>query len=107
MDPAALLAGAPAALRTAVANLGGKPAPADLRSVIVQLCELRWWTPRELAAVLGRKDTSNLSEKHLSPLVKEGRLERRYPDNLAHPSQAYRAAQPSLLGSDGGGIGER
>jgi ATP-dependent DNA helicase RecG len=107
LDPAALLAGAPAALRTAVANLGGKPAPADLRSVIVQLCELRWWTPRELAAVLGRKDTSNLSEKHLSPLVKEGRLERRYPDNLAHPSQAYRAVQPSLLGSDGGRIGER
>jgi len=34
-----------------------------LRKVIVELCELRWWTPRELAAVLGRKDPAHLSEK--------------------------------------------
>jgi ATP-dependent DNA helicase RecG len=105
-DPEALLEAAPAALRESIASLGGKPTPADLRSVIVQLCELGWWTPKELAAVLGRKDASNLSEKHLSLLVKEGRLERRYADNLAHPMQAYRAVQPSLLGREGGPEGE-
>jgi ATP-dependent DNA helicase RecG len=68
--------------------------------VLVELCELRWWTPRELAAALGRRDAPKLSEKHLSPLVKEGALERRYPENPAHPQQAYRARQRSLLASD-------
>jgi len=95
--PEALTQGLPAPLRGALERLGGRPNAADLRSVIVQLCELRWWTPKELADVLQRRDASHLSEKHLSPLVKEGKLERRYPDNLAHPQQAYRARQSSLL----------
>lgn len=98
----ALLRGLPEPLQADVASLGGKPTPADLRKLLVQLCELRWWTPKELATVLKRKDVAHLSEKHLSPLVKEGKLERRYPDNLAHPNQAYRAVQPSLLGSEQG-----
>jgi ATP-dependent DNA helicase RecG len=98
-----LLSAIPEALQAAVGALGGKPSPTDLRKVIVQLCELRWWTPRELALVLKRKDVSHLSEKHLSPLVKERKLERRYPDNLAHPSQAYQAVQAALLGSEKAG----
>lgn len=95
-----LLRALPEPLQASVASLGGKPTPTDLRNLLVQLCELRWWTPKELAAVLKRKDVAHLSEKHLSPLVKEGRLKRRYPDNLAHPNQAYRAVQASLLGSE-------
>jgi ATP-dependent DNA helicase RecG len=95
-----LLRALPEPLQASVASLGGKPTPTDLRNLLVQLCELRWWTPKELAAVLRRKDAAHLSEKHLSPLVKEGRLKRRYPDNLAHPNQAYRAVQASLLGSE-------
>jgi ATP-dependent DNA helicase RecG len=106
LEVEALLQNAPAPLREAVTALGGKPSPSDLRKVIVQLCELRWWTPKELASVLKRKDVSHLSEKHLSPLVKDSKLERRYPDNLAHPSQAYRAVQPSLLGSEQEGSDE-
>jgi hypothetical protein len=47
--------------------------------------------PKEIAAELGRKDVARLARSHLSPMVKEGVLERRYPDNLAHPQQAYRA----------------
>ncbi len=91
-----LLTGASAGLRAAISALGGKPQPAVLRKVLVEVCELRWWTPRELAVVLGRKDASYLSESHLSVLVKDGLLERRYPDNLAHPQQAYRTRQSSL-----------
>ncbi len=98
-----LLRGVPEPLQAAIASLSGKPTPADLRKLLVQLCELRWWTPRELAVVLSRKDVSHLSEKHLSPLVREGSLQRRYPDNLAHPSQAYRAVQASLLEPEQGG----
>jgi hypothetical protein len=50
--------------------------------------------------VLKRRDAAHLSEKHLTPLVQEGKLERRYPDNPAHPNQAYRARQSSLLKTD-------
>lgn len=38
----------------------------------------------------------HLSEKHLAPLVQQGALDRRYPDTLAHPQQAYRARQAAL-----------
>jgi ATP-dependent DNA helicase RecG len=100
VDVARLLMGASSALRVEIEALGGKPSAVALRRVIVELCELRWWTPKELAAVLDRKDPSHLSEKHLSPLVKDGKLERRYPENLAHPQQAYRARQPPLLRTD-------
>jgi ATP-dependent DNA helicase RecG len=92
---AALLQNLPMGLVAAVDTVGGKPSPAELRKVLVELCEVRWWTPRELAVVLKRKNAAFLSEKHLSPLVKEGKLERRYPDT--HPNQAYRARQSSLI----------
>jgi ATP-dependent DNA helicase RecG len=95
-DAAELVSGLPVEVRAAVEALGGKPAQGDLRRVLVEICELRWWTPRELALIFNRKDPSHLSEKHLAPLVKEGVLERKYPDNLAHPQQAYRARQSRL-----------
>lgn len=82
----------PADLRAAIDALGPKPAAPRLRRVLLDVCALGWWTPRELAALLGLKDAANLSRKHLGPLVEEGKLERRFPDNPAHPRQAYRAA---------------
>ena len=90
--PAArLIAALPDDLRLELTRLGPKPAAPRLRKVLLDLCALRWWTPRELVAVLGLKDAANLSRKHLWPLVTEDKLERRYPDNPAHPQQAYRA----------------
>lgn len=105
-DLEALLNLLPPTIQAAIASLGGRPSPSDLRKVIVQLCELRWWTPKELAAVLKRKDPSHLSDKHLSALIRDGRLERRYPETPAHPQQAYRARQSSLLKSTEGSEGE-
>jgi hypothetical protein len=35
---------------------------------------------------------ANLVDRHLSPLVKEGTLIRRYPEAPTHPAQAYRSA---------------
>ncbi len=78
------------ALRAAIDALSGKPAASALRDVVVRLCEARWLTPRDIATILKRKDVSQLSEKHLAALVKDRKLERRYPRNQAHPSQAYR-----------------
>jgi len=38
-----------------------------------------------------------LVERHLKEMVAEGLLERMYPDNPAHPAQAYRATtQPRV-----------
>lgn len=86
----------PAQIAAAVTQVGGKPAPADLRRVIVEVCTLGWWTPRDLTILLGRKDLAHLSETHLSALVKEGSLERRYPTTPSHPRQAYRTRQANL-----------
>jgi len=90
-DVTSLIAALPDDLRLELTRLGPKPAAPRLRKVLLDLCALRWWTPRELVAVLGLKDAANLSRKHLWPLVTDGKLERRHPDNPAHPQQAYRA----------------
>ena len=90
-DVTSLIAALPDDLRLELTRLGPKPGAPRLRKVLLDLCAMRWWTPRELVAVLGLKDAANLSRKHLWPLVTEGKLERRHPDNPAHPQQAYRA----------------
>jgi len=40
---------------------------------------------------------SNLVERHLSPMVKEGQLIRRYPDTPTHQAQAYRSASKQSI----------
>ena len=97
----------PPDLRAAIDALGGRPNANAMRKVIVDLCAIQWWTPRELASVLGRRDAGHLSDKHLAPLAKDGALERRYPDNLAHPQQAYRARQQMLTSGDESADAER
>jgi len=72
-----------------VEGLGKKPRAEKLRPVIESLLGERWWAPRELAAVLNR-DVGSLVEDHLSPMVREGRLERSHADP-SHPALTYRA----------------
>jgi hypothetical protein len=49
-------------------------------------------------------EASNLSDRHLTPMVRAGTLERRFPQTPTHPEQAHRTAwiQSSLQlpGSD-------
>jgi hypothetical protein len=35
-------------------------------------------------------EASNLSDRHLTPMVRVGTLERRFPQTPTHPEQAYR-----------------
>ncbi len=84
--------------RQLVADLGKKPRSGKLRAVIRTLLAKRWWTPRELAAVLAR-DAASLVEDHLGPMVKEGQLERLHADPN-HPAQAYRSANGPLFSRD-------
>jgi len=80
----------PPEAQAAIADLGERPRKQRLRAVIEMLCGLRdWTTPAELSRWLNFRP-GNLSERHLSPMVEAGQLERRYPANLSHPEQAYR-----------------
>ena len=64
-----------------------------MRRLILQVTEARGWTrPAELAAWLGF-DTNYLNRRYLAPMTKAGQVERRFPDRISHPRQAYRAAR--------------
>ena len=82
------------ALQQAFASLGTRPRKEKLRQVIGQLCSDQWRTGAWLAGLLNRQP-QNLSDRHLSPMVKDGLLERRFPDIPNHPEQAYRIPSPS------------
>ena len=70
-----------------------RPLPEIVRRLILQVTEARDWTrPAELAAWLGF-DTNYLNRRYLAPMTKAGQVERRFPDRLSHPRQAYRAAR--------------
>jgi ATP-dependent DNA helicase RecG len=69
---------------------GRGPRGEKAREAILQACKEDWRTPTELAGVLKTSSVDNLTRRHLSPLVEEGRLERRYGEKN-HPQQAYRA----------------
>jgi ATP-dependent DNA helicase RecG len=47
-------------------------------------------TPLELASTLGKKDVARFVRSHITPMLGAGDLERIYPENPAHPRQAYR-----------------
>lgn len=90
------LAGLPPDIGALVAALGKKPPKKRLRQALLRLAELKPWRPAELASLLGFTDPAKLVERHLSPMVAKGLLERTYPDNPTHPHQAYRARQIHL-----------
>ena len=78
------------ALHQALASLGTRPRKETLRQVIGLLCSAQWRTGAWLAQLLSYKP-GNLANRHLGPMVKEGTLERRFPEKPNHPEQAYRS----------------
>ncbi len=85
----------PGQLREAIAQLGSRPRKERLREVIAAICSHReWTTPAELARWLDILP-ANLTDRHLSPMVKAGQLERRYPNTVTHADQAYRCPDQS------------
>ena len=75
-----------------VVALGPRPRKHVLRPVIVAVLQHRGWTtPAELGELL-QMDPANLTKRHLTPLVREGLLDRLHPDMVNHPAQAYRPA---------------
>ena len=60
-----------------------------MRDVILQMCDDHPVTLKELSSVLER-DSKALQDQYLTPMLSEGLLELKYPDNKNHPNQAYR-----------------
>lgn len=81
----------PPDLAAAVKALGTRPRQGPLRDAIALLCTLRPLKPAELGAILGIR-ADNLTKRHLTEMVAEGRLRRLFPDEPTHPNQAYAAA---------------
>lgn len=73
-----------------IRNLGPRPRKEKLRPLVLRLLDGQWWSVRDLAAALGRKDLRRLVDSHLTPMFDEGLLERRYPHSPTDPRQAYR-----------------
>jgi hypothetical protein len=63
---------------------------AAMEQMILQLCTDRFLTLRELARLLGRT-IDTLRVHYLSQMVREARLELRFPNQPSHPFQGYRA----------------
>ncbi len=77
----------PSRVQSMLDRLGDRPRQDKLREVIVELCAVRPMTPSELGLLLHRRH-DKLVERHLSPMVEEGRL-RRAMEPASHPDQAY------------------
>jgi ATP-dependent DNA helicase RecG len=82
------LATLPPELATFLATLEGRVSENALREGIRRLCAWVPLTVDQLATLLG-KDRHYLRNKHLIPMVRDGRLRFRYPESAKHPYQAY------------------
>ncbi|MCB9199002.1 MAG: putative DNA binding domain-containing protein [Flavobacteriales bacterium] len=60
-----------------------------MRQTILALCSGRYLSLDDLARLLGRQQ-EGIRDGYVSPMYKEGLLERRYPDKPNHRDQAYR-----------------
>lgn len=96
---AALLAELEPALRKSIKDLGKRAPRAELRSLILKVCAVRPFRPRELAILFDRR-RQYLSENYLRPLLDEDLLEPSFPDSPQHPRQAYRSAIDRGDGAD-------
>lgn len=71
------------------ARLKGKLPAAEMQALVLRLCDGRWLTSKDLAALLNR-DAENLQGRILGGMVKKALLELRFPDVPNRPDQAYR-----------------
>ncbi|PSF33082.1 transcriptional regulator [Aphanothece hegewaldii CCALA 016] len=61
-----------------------------VKQVILELCSEHYLTLRTLAELLGRKSNS-IRNHYVNPMIDEGLLELKYPEQINHPQQAYKA----------------
>lgn len=81
----------PEELHHMVRLLGRRTEPALLHMVVGRLCGWRDLSVGELSDLLGRTET--YIRTVVTTMVREGLLERTYPDTPRHPSQTYRSTR--------------
>jgi ATP-dependent DNA helicase RecG len=84
----------PEALKIRIPVAGTKPRREVLRALILDLCQWRALSARELASILGRQEHKPLVRDHLSPMVAEGLLAYTIPEMENHPDQRYTVPNP-------------
>jgi hypothetical protein len=63
-----------------------------MRHLVRALCDGRYLTTRQLAALLNRSP-GKIQDRIIGPMVKEGILRMRFPDEPNRPDQAYMAVR--------------
>lgn len=71
----------------------GKIDPLITQRAILELCRGRFLTVVDLAFLLNRS-SRGLRDRFVKPLIEEGLLERRFPQQPNHEQQAYRTREP-------------
>jgi hypothetical protein len=72
----------------APAFFGARLPPEETRQIILGLCDGRYLTAADLAELMNR-NPSSLRSRFLTPMVEEGLLIRKYPEEPNRPDQAY------------------
>ena len=78
----------PKILVFAVEQLGRRPRPDQVRTVIQALCDWRPLRMVEIAALL-RRNPPYISTNYLRPMLRDKELEYPHPADLRHPQQAH------------------
>jgi len=68
--------------------LGARLRPEETRRIVLELCDCRYLTASDFGKLLNRS-SNNLRSRFLSPMVDEGLLERKFPEEPNRPDQAY------------------
>jgi ATP-dependent DNA helicase RecG len=61
-----------------------------IESIIIEICSNRFYKLKEISLLL-RKSENNISRNYISKLIKDGRLTYKYPNEITHKEQAYKA----------------
>ena len=79
----------PTDLARSVASLKRRSGRQEICDLILSLCSWQALRAEQLAGLLGRGQ-AYLTHTFLGPMVRDRQLEYTFPDNPAHPQQAYR-----------------
>lgn len=82
-----------ASLRAETAHVRGhRPSGEEIRRVLKVLCQGRYLSLAQLAYLMGR-NPEGLRTRYLTPMVREGQLQLRYPNVPNHSRQGYRTVE--------------
>ncbi len=84
----------PSDLRRRLPTSGARPRRAVVRALIRDLCAWRPLAGRDLAVLLGGRDTKVLLREHLRPMIAAGDLVHSIPQMPNHPDQKYTVPTP-------------